>query len=128
MQKIIVREGAGIEDYLAYSNLKALVNNFQEAVLTSANALQDCTIWMINSTATGGGVAEMLPSQMRIIRSLGVKIEWLVIEASDDHFFDLTKRIHNAIHGAGDGRGVLSPQVCRRRNRRRYVEPDVRVW
>ena len=104
MQKIIVKEGASIEDYLAYSNLKGLVNKFQEAVLPLASALQDCTIWMINSTATGGGVAEMLPSQMRIVRSLGVRIEWLVIEASDHHFFDLTKRIHNAIHGAGDGR------------------------
>ena len=72
-------------------------------VLPLAENIGDRTIWMINSTASGGGVAEMLPSQMRILRSLGVKIEWLVIEADDDHFFDLTKRIHNAIHGAGTG-------------------------
>ncbi len=45
----------------------------------------------------------MLPSQMRLLRELGMKIEWLVIEASDAHFFNLTKRIHNAIHGSGDG-------------------------
>ena len=103
MQKIFVKEGASIEDYTAYSNLRSLVNDFQTAVLPLIDKLQGCTIWMINSTATGGGVAEMLPSQMRILRSFDVQIEWLVIEADDHHFFDLTKRIHNAIHGSGDG-------------------------
>ena len=103
MQLIKVKAGASIDDYKAYSNLRGLVDEFLEAVVPSVEKLKGCTIWMINSTATGGGVAEMLPSQMRIIRSLGLKIEWLVIEASDHHFFDLTKRIHNAIHGAGDG-------------------------
>ncbi len=103
MQRIQIKSGAKIEDYIAYSNLKNLVDEFLEEVAPHAEALQDCTIWMINSTATGGGVAEMLPSQMRIIRRLGVNIEWLVIEADDHHFFDLTKRIHNAIHGAGNG-------------------------
>lgn len=103
MQQIKVKPGATIDDYTAYSNLRGLVDEFLEAVVPSVEKLKGCTIWMINSTATGGGVAEMLPSQMRIIRALGIKIEWLVIEASDHHFFDLTKRIHNAIHGAGDG-------------------------
>lgn len=103
MQKISVKKGASIDDYKAYSNLKSLVDEFLEAVAPHVKTLDGCTLWMINSTATGGGVAEMLPSQMRILRTLGVKIEWLVIEADDHHFFDLTKRIHNAIHGAGDG-------------------------
>lgn len=103
MQKILIKAGAKLEDYVAYSNLRGLVDEFQEAVVPHVKGLKDCTIWMINSTATGGGVAEMLPSQMRIVRRLGVKIEWLVIEADDQHFFDLTKRIHNAIHGAGNG-------------------------
>ncbi|MGI9547817.1 MAG: glycosyltransferase [Flavobacteriaceae bacterium] len=102
MQKIDVKSGANIEDYSAYSNLKNLVDEFLEVVVPHIEKLKGCTIWMVNSTASGGGVAEMLPSQMRIMRALGVKIEWLVIEANDHHFFDLTKRIHNAIHGAGD--------------------------
>ena len=87
MKRILIKEGAKIEDYIAYSNLRGLVDEFMEAVEPHVRGLQDCTIWMINSTATGGGVAEMLPSQMRIIRRLGVKIEWLVIEADDHHFF-----------------------------------------
>lgn len=103
MQKINVKEGAKIEDYKAYGSLKNLVDEFLGTTKHSVSDLKGCTIWMINSTATGGGVAEMLPSQMRIMRALGVKIEWMVIEASDQAFFNLTKRIHNAIHGSGSG-------------------------
>ena len=103
MQKISIKEGAKIDDYKAYGSLKSLVDEFLETTKQSVEDLKGCTIWMINSTATGGGVAEMLPSQMRIMRYIGVKIEWMVIEASDQAFFNLTKRIHNAIHGSGDG-------------------------
>jgi trehalose synthase len=103
MQKIEINEGAKIEDYKAYASLNNLVEEFLTGTQQPIENLKGRTIWMINSTATGGGVAEMLPSQMRIMRSLGVKIEWMVIEAKDPSFFDITKRIHNAIHGSGTG-------------------------
>ena len=104
MQKIVVKPGAKIEDYKAYGSLYSSVLNFLDEAQDSIEKIKGRTIWMINSTAIGGGVAEMLPSQMRILRELGVSIEWLVIEATDPKFFDLTKRIHNAIHGSGDGK------------------------
>jgi trehalose synthase len=63
--------------------------------------LQSRTLWMVNSTAQGGGVAEMLPTMITLLRDLGIKTEWAVIESQDQRFFELTKRIHNAIHGAG---------------------------
>lgn len=103
MQKINIKEGPKLEDYKAYGSLNNLVYEFLETTKKSIAELEGCTIWMINSTATGGGVAEMLPSQIRILRSLGVRIEWMVIEAKDESFFNLTKRIHNAIHASGDG-------------------------
>lgn len=103
MQKIKVKPGAKIDDYKAYGSLYSSVLDFIEKAEQPIASLNGSTIWMINSTAIGGGVAEMLPSQMRILRELGVAVEWLVIEASDPKFFDLTKRIHNAIHGSGDG-------------------------
>ena len=60
-------------------------------------------VWNINSTATGGGVAEMLPSLIGYARDLGVRTSWLVIEGVAP-FFTLTKRLHHALHGAsGDG-------------------------
>ncbi len=104
MQKIKVKKGAQLADYQAYGSLTNAVREFLQTTQQTAAQLQDCTIWMINSTATGGGVAEMLPSQMRLMRELNVEIEWLVIEATDEDFFTLTKRIHNAIHGSGVGK------------------------
>ncbi|MGZ3422902.1 MAG: glycosyltransferase [Polyangiales bacterium] len=66
-------------------------------------------IWNINSTAAGGGVAEMLRPLLRYARGFGVNARWLVIEGPPD-FFRITKRIHNALHGnAGDG-SVLGPE------------------
>ena len=60
-------------------------------------------VWNINSTATGGGVAEMLPSLIGYAHDLGVETRWLVIEGVAP-FFGLTKRLHHALHGAaGDG-------------------------
>jgi trehalose synthase len=60
-------------------------------------------IWHVNSTARGGGVAEMLQSLLAYTRGAGVDARWVTIGADDD-FFRITKRIHNHLHGAdGDG-------------------------
>lgn len=60
-------------------------------------------IWNVNSTAAGGGVAEMLHTILSYARGLGVDTRWLVIGGNSD-FFRITKRIHNALHGeSGDG-------------------------
>ena len=60
-------------------------------------------IWNINSTAHGGGVAEMLYALMPYVRGLGIDTRWTVIEGNPD-FFRLTKRLHHALHGSkGDG-------------------------
>jgi trehalose synthase len=60
-------------------------------------------LWNINSTARGGGVAEMLASLLAYARGAGIDARWVVIAGNDD-FFVLTKRIHNFLHGAsGDG-------------------------
>jgi trehalose synthase len=57
----------------------------------------------VNSTATGGGVAELLAAQVAYARGLGVDTTWHVIDG-DAEFFEITKRIHNGLYGsAGDG-------------------------
>jgi trehalose synthase len=56
------------------------------------------TIWNVNSTATGGGVAEMLQVLVGYVTDLDVPIGWLVI-TGDAEFFAITKRLHNQIHG-----------------------------
>ncbi|HEY6745731.1 MAG TPA: glycosyltransferase [Mycobacteriales bacterium] len=66
---------------------------------SSAAALSGRTVWNVNSTATGGGVAEMLRSLLGYVHDAGVRSRWLVL-SGDPLFFALTKRLHNAIHGA----------------------------
>jgi trehalose synthase len=56
------------------------------------------TIWNVNSTATGGGVAEMLQVLVGYVTDLDIPIGWLVI-TGDARFFAATKRLHNQIHG-----------------------------
>lgn len=60
-------------------------------------------VWNVNSTASGGGVAEMLRSLLAYAQGIGVDARWLVI-SGDPAFFKITKRIHNFLHGSeGDG-------------------------
>ena len=61
------------------------------------------TLWNVNSTAHGGGVAEMLRSLIGYVRGVGVDARWITI-GGDPEFFRVTKRLHNRLHGyAGDG-------------------------
>ncbi|MEP6462356.1 MAG: glycosyl transferase family 1, partial [Frankiaceae bacterium] len=63
------------------------------------DALAGRTVWNVNSTATGGGVAEMLAQLVAYGQGAGVATRWLVAEGNSD-FFALTKRLHNRLHGA----------------------------
>ena len=53
-----------------------------------------------NSTAAGGGVAEILQSLVPLMNSLGVVTERVVISPTEPQFFQVTKRIHNLLQGA----------------------------
>jgi trehalose synthase len=60
-------------------------------------------VWCVNSTATGGGVSEMLRSLLAYTSGTGVDTRWMVLEGRPA-FFRLTKRLHNRLHDApGDG-------------------------
>ena len=74
------------------------------ATIERARAMIDArVIWNVNSTARGGGVAELLQSLVAYVRGAGFDCRWIVIDGDSD-FFVLTKRLHNRLHGvAGDG-------------------------
>lgn len=61
----------------------------------------------LNSTATGGGVAEILQSMVPLGNSLGIETERIVINPDKAEFFDVTKKIHNMLQGS---EGELSPE------------------
>jgi len=64
-----------------------------------AASLQGKTVKMVNSTAVGGGVAEMLNRLVPLLGEVEVRTRWDVITGGND-FFELTKAFHNALHGA----------------------------
>src|SRR3954454_6418468 len=75
----------------------------REAAARGREVFAGRRIWNINSTARGGGVAEMLVSLLAYAHGAGVDARWSVI-GGDDPFFAVTKRIHNNLHNApGDG-------------------------
>lgn len=78
-----------------------------ESAISTAETVRDMhegrVIWHINSTALGGGVAEMLRALLPYVRGFGIDTRWLVLGGNDD-FFRITKRLHHALHGSkGDG-------------------------
>jgi trehalose synthase len=80
----------------AYRDLSA-------AIVQARTRLAGKVIWNINSTARGGGVAEMLQSMVAYACGAGIDTRWVVVQGQSD-FFRITKRIHNQIQGfAGDG-------------------------
>ncbi|HET9249342.1 MAG TPA: glycosyltransferase [Actinomycetota bacterium] len=76
---------------------------FQALVKRSADRLDGRTLWHVNSTAEGGGVAELLHQVLGYLIDGGIRCRWLVV-GGDQDFFWVTKRIHNRLHGSsGDG-------------------------
>jgi trehalose synthase len=55
----------------------------------------------INSTAVGGGVAEILTRLVPLLRELGIDVSWDFIKG-DQAFFNVTKAFHNALHGSAE--------------------------
>lgn len=76
------------------------------AVARLSVALRGCVVWNVNSTAHGGGVAELLRALVGYARGTGIDCRWLVIGGTPE-FFQFTKRLHNALHGAARDDTVL---------------------
>jgi trehalose synthase len=89
-----------LDDYAAVAQLSGAVERLRTAASSLVPRVAGRTVWHVNSTAQGGGVAELLPAQIALLRDLGIDARWLVIETDRREFFPLTKRIHNMIHGA----------------------------
>ena len=70
-----------------------------EVLRALAKPLRGRRVEMINSTAVGGGVAEILTRLLPLADELELDIRWDVMTGGED-FFEVTKSFHNALHGA----------------------------
>lgn len=63
-----------------------------------AASLRGHSVQMVNSTAVGGGVAEILTRLVPILQELDLAVRWDVMTGGNE-FFGITKAFHNALHG-----------------------------
>src|SRR5438552_18742886 len=66
---------------------------------TLAAPLRDLGVLHLNATSYGGGVAEILFSEIPLLRDLGLAADWRIVAGADE-FFQVTKAIHNGLQGA----------------------------
>lgn len=63
-----------------------------------ARTLAGRRVTHVNSTAVGGGVAEILSRMVPLLNELGLPTRWEVLKGGED-FHTVTKKFHNALHG-----------------------------
>ncbi len=84
---------AKISDYEKFAGKNAI-----EDLKIIAGQLNGKVIQNINSTPSGGGVAEILQRMIPLFQELGIDARWDCIKGNSS-FFIVTKKIHNALHG-----------------------------
>jgi trehalose synthase len=73
-------------------------DELSEELLQLAHELKDVRICHLNSTAFGGGVAELLSRYLPMLQALGISADWRLIHGQPE-FFTVTKAFHNALQG-----------------------------
>jgi trehalose synthase len=84
-----------------------------------AKPLRGKTVQMVNSTAVGGGVAEILNRLIPLAEELEIDIHWDVMRGGAD-FFEVTKTFHNALHGGAYATRAEDFAIFREYNRRNF--------
>jgi len=82
-----------IEDYEKFIGKEKV-----EEIKNLAVKLEGKHIVHVNSTYSGGGVAEILNSMVVLMNQLGLDTDWRLLKGSHS-FFDVTKKFHNALQG-----------------------------
>ncbi len=77
---------------------KILSDEKIDELFSKGSEINNSHVVMINSTSTGGGVAEILRSLVPLLNNTGPDVGWRTVPGHPD-FFRVTKRIHNALQG-----------------------------
>ena len=96
---------------------KLMSEEAYEELRTLAKELQGVKVCHVNSTAAGGGVAELLARYVPMLQALGVQADWRLIHGEAD-FFAITKAFHNALQGGHYGLGKAAQDLYLKVNER----------
>ncbi len=90
-----------------------------------ADRIRHRSLQNINSTAVGGGVAEILTRMVPLLRDLGMTTWWDVIKG-DDAFYNATKALHNALHGKDEEITEAMLEAFRERTAANLAEMEIK--
>lgn len=93
MISVTTKPSVVIEDYKG-----VISDSLFDEISELAKKLKDVRVCHVNATSYGGGVAEILMKEIPLAHSLDLKFDWKTITA-EPAFFDVTKKIHNALQG-----------------------------
>src|ERR1035441_8554575 len=83
-----------------------MIERLSKAEQHAGDVLGGRTVWAVNSTAVGGGVAQIVRTLLPYWRGAGIDVRGVVLRGSAE-FFRVTRSLHNQLQGQpGDG-GVL---------------------
>jgi trehalose synthase len=116
MSEVAIASRIPLDDYAALLGQGEI-----DELRVLAQPLRERSIEMINSTAVGGGVAEILNRLLPLAEELELNMRWDVMTGGDD-FYGVTKSFHNALHGApyhAEPKDFEIFLACNERNRTR---------
>ena len=93
LRHVPVAEPRHLDDYRDPAGAEAV-----ERLAAAAEGLKGARVLNLSSTSFGGGVAELLYTHIPLLQDLGIDADWKLIEGSEE-FFQITKLMHNALHG-----------------------------
>jgi len=99
LREVVLARTTQLERYRGLNHFDALLHEIEELGRQVSTLLGPNRVWMLNSTETGGGVAEMLPRLCSLLNDVDVDTRWLVLEPASPEFFRTTKQLHNMLHG-----------------------------
>jgi len=97
------------------------------AIHQKAHRLVNKHVVHINSTASGGGVAEILNNLVLLMNDVGVDTGWRVLIGASD-FFTVTKKFHNALQGQeinlSENKKIMYQETNQRFSRFTHLDHD----
>ncbi len=104
-----------------------LERSSMDALRKAARPFRGKRVLHVNSTANGGGVAEILRQEVPILQDLGMDAEWRVLQGHEK-FYDVTKKIHNGLQGNPLSLTLDEWEIYEAQNQKLAAELDGGAW
>ncbi len=98
LRKALEFDLQGLQGIVGASAIDRLRRLAQQLTRVFRNGRGPMTVWHVNSSGSGGGVADILNYLVPLSTQVGLPMHWIVI-GGDERFFQITKAFHNALQG-----------------------------